>query len=121
MDIQPIVTLTSNQEALKEQVRKLCYFAAQGSQDYVSQLADHLVKHSIADLPPGAHHPTEILDQLHKNVQLRLDFDQVLAALRRLEQQQEVYSTNGDNGSSIKFGLQVTKISALKQEQRELK
>jgi hypothetical protein len=118
-------TLTSltlgvdQQDDLREAARKLCYFAAEGSQSYVNDLIEHLVKHGLADLPPGARRPQEIHERIRTFARVQLEYEQVLNALGRLVEKKVVSLIDGETGANARFVLPVATISALKAELRE--
>lgn len=122
MTIEALSTLTiavNQQDDLREATRKLCYFAAEGSQSYVNDLLEHLVKHGLADLPPGARRPEEIRERIAAFAKIRLEYEQVLSALGRLAAKKVVILIDGDAATNARFVLPVDTISALKGELRE--
>jgi hypothetical protein len=81
MAAEALATLTiavSQPDEVREAARKLCYFAAEGSKTYVNDLLEHVVKHALADLPPGARRPQEIHERIAAFAKIRLEYEQVL-------------------------------------------
>lgn len=117
--LNSLTLAVDQQESLREAARKLCYFAAEGSQSYVNDLLEHLVKHGLADLPPGARRPQEILERIATFARIRLEYEQVLSALGRLVEKKVVILVDGDAGTNARFALPVETISGLKEELRE--
>ncbi len=72
--------------------RQLSYFAAKGSQSYVSDLIDFLVQNVLATLPLGKHPPKEIHGELVKQTKFKFEFEQVLRSLERLVNNKDIYS-----------------------------
>jgi predicted nucleic acid-binding protein len=106
------------QDDLREAARKLCYFAAEGSQSYVNDLLEHLVKHGLADLPPGTRRPQEIHERIRTFARVQLEYEQVLSALGRLVEKKVVTIIDADSPATARFILPIETISALKGELR---
>jgi predicted nucleic acid-binding protein len=120
MDVKELTGLAAiSQEELKEITRRLCYFAAKGAQSYVSELIEFLVLHSLAKLPPGAHHTREICDRLCNLIGFQFEYEQVLSALRRLEDKAAVYVVDNHSDDTARFGLEVGRISELAEKHRQ--
>lgn len=119
MDVKELTGLAGiSQEELKEVTRRLCYFAARGAQSYVSELIEFLVLHSLAKLPPGAHHTREVYGSLCNVIGFQFEYEQVLSALRRLEDKAAVYVVDNHSDDTARFGLEVGRISELAEKHR---
>jgi len=106
-------------EELREITRRMCYFGARGSFEYISDLVEFLCLNALAKLDPGAHHATVIYDRLCELVGFRFEYEQILAALHRLESKKSIYCADEQSDATIRFGLDVAKISELTKAYKE--
>jgi hemerythrin-like domain-containing protein len=120
MDVRQLTGLAAiSQDELRDVTRRLCYFAAKGSQNYVSELMEFLVLNSLAKLDPGAHYTKEIYSKLRELISFQFEYEQVLSALRRLESKETVYVVDDHSDDTVRFGLPVDQISELTQKYKE--
>lgn len=120
MDVKDLTGLSAKSSGdLREITRALCYFAARGSDTYVCELIEFLALSALSKLPPGAHHVQEILGKLVDLIAFKFEYEQILAALRRLEDKKGVYVVDGFSDDAARFGLDAMQISELTQKYKE--
>jgi hypothetical protein len=100
-----------DENRLKQITVQLSYFAAKGSQTYVSDLIDFLVLNILAGLPMrSGHFPKEIHETLVKQTNFAFEFEQVLDSLERLVETKAIYATpQFGEASSKEFRIELVR------------
>lgn len=87
LDIRNLTGInTNNPEEFKAILSRLSYFGAQGTQEFVSELIEHVILHSMSRMPPGLHSGLDIYQAIKKHtVKMPFELEPILATLRRMD------------------------------------
>ncbi len=122
MDNESLVSIDIGKDELETIRRSLCFLTATGSREYREEFVDHIVLHSLAQLPMGSRSVADVRNKLLALLKIPLEHEQVLDALWRLKDKDIIYTSADRNDSNPMFGLipeQIKKIRAQVKQQEE--
>ena len=108
MSIEEVTGLSiDDNQTLKDTLRRLAFFAADGSKAYKNALLEHLALNALSRFDPGGHSPGEVRAEIENMIGFDIDYMQVRPILCRLADKGDVYITGDRNDPHVKFGIEV--------------
>ncbi|MCA9925600.1 MAG: hypothetical protein KC421_24685 [Anaerolineales bacterium] len=120
MDVKKITGFgVSNEEFLRDTLRKLSFFSTDGAKGYREELMEHLIMNVLARFDPAGYSPGTIREKLREMVGFDVDYEQVKSICCRLVEKKKAYATGDVVLPHTRFGIDSKKIKELTQKYKD--